>query len=142
MKRIIIKLLIYMMVFTCFSYALIIDKNSDEKHEHAHIFSVSEISAYDFGDCPVCGQPLIGTVTNEPSCTDGAYYTVICSSVTCSYEDRGNIPALGHDYKPHVIIEQTCTQSGLTRYECSRCDEYYEETNEAKLCVSTIFFRR
>ncbi|MDO4189306.1 MAG: hypothetical protein Q4D29_09990 [Lachnospiraceae bacterium] len=37
--------------------------------------------------------------------------------------------ANGHDFHSVVIKEPTCTESGITRYECSRCNYFEEDTN-------------
>ena len=83
MKRIIVKLLICILVFSGFSYALVLHKEDDCVHEHHHETIVGRLSAYDFGTCPECGNQLKGTFWEEPTCTNGGIAMVYCDGAAC-----------------------------------------------------------
>ena len=121
-------MLIYIIVFSGFSYALVNDKG-DCEHEHHHEVIVNKLDADDCGACPDCGLPLKGDVTSQPTCTNEGRALVWCESATCTYRGYINVPALGHNYEAHTEEEATCTKAGRIRYECTRCsDTYYKQT--------------
>ena len=113
-------------MFSCFSFALIIDTKHDCEHD-IHMSLIHNILAEDYGVCPNCGEELEGRVT--ATCTESGGYYYFCPNG--DYSDRGTMPALGHDYESYIEEEATCTKQGVMRYECTRCDEYYDETIEA-----------
>ena len=125
MKKVFIHLSVCILMFTCFSYALL--KDTKENCEHNHLFHVHRISADFLTVCPYCGEPLI--INTTATCENDGSYFVRCPNG--DYADRGTTPALGHNYESHIEEEATCTKQGVMRYECTRCDEYYDETIEA-----------
>ena len=130
MKRIVTKSLICIILFTFFSYALVIDKEED--YEHHHNILVHKVLAEIITVCPECHNDMEVIIATQPTCEEQGFYTAICHTVGCSYGmTRDYIPALGHDYEENVLTAPTCTKAGTVRYECSRCDKYYDETVEA-----------
>ncbi len=126
MKKLFIHLIVYIMVFSCFSCALI----KETKHEHEHglyELLIHNVAAEDYGTCPYCGEKLEGRVT--ATCTNSGSYFFYCPNG--DYSDRGTMDALGHDYVPYIEEEATCTKDGVIRYECSRCQDSYKETKPA-----------
>ena len=125
MKKLIIKFLSLIMIFTCFSYALIFDHqhgDEDEQFFHVHIH---EINAIDYGTCPNCGEPRSGNIVSEATCTTNGLAYAYCNVMGCmnwGMEEAIIIPALGHDFSVlRSVTEPTCTEDGVYVYECSRC---------------------
>ncbi|MBR4471926.1 MAG: hypothetical protein IKS54_11510 [Erysipelotrichaceae bacterium] len=91
-------------------------------------------------NCPYCGQAMAVESEGEPTCTQGVQYWAYCQNESCPgrdpvtldyYETSGIAPALGHDYNAIIEVEATCTESGVTRYTCSRCGDTYRSYPEA-----------
>ena len=66
----------------------------------------------------------VSAVTREPGCTEEGIRTYTCS---CGDSYTQSIAALGHNYSASRT-EPTCTASGETRYNCSRCYHSYSES--------------
>jgi len=64
-------------------------------------------------------------VMDYPSCEEDGKELVWCSK-ECGLEYVRAIPALGHDYQPHISKEATCLESGIMTYQCSRCESSYD----------------
>lgn len=126
MKKVFIHLSVCILMFTCFSYALLKDVKEDCGHDH--LFHVHRISADFLTVCPYCGEPLI--VNTTATCEDAGDYFVRCPNG--DYVDRGSTGPLGHDYEAHIEKEATCTEAGIKRYVCKRvdCGDSYEEKIE------------
>ena len=126
MKKVLIHLSVCILMFTCFSYALLKEKKEDREHDH--LFHVHRISADFLTVCPYCGEPLI--INTTATCEDGGDYFVRCPNG--DYADRGATGPLGHDYEAHIEKEATCTEAGIRRYVCKRadCGDSYEEKIE------------
>ncbi|MBQ6335357.1 MAG: hypothetical protein IJI46_09840 [Erysipelotrichaceae bacterium] len=125
MKKLIIQFLSLIMIFTCFSYALIFDHqhgDEDEQFFHVHIH---EINAIDHGTCPNCGEPRTGYIVSEATCTTNGLAYAYCNIMGCmnwGMEEGIIIPALGHDFSVlRSVTEPTCIEGGVYVYECSRC---------------------
>lgn len=128
MKKIIIRLLVCITAFTCFSYALVLHKEENCEHEHHYIGHVHETFAEILSECPYCHADLVSRIIPATCESDGNYY-VYCPNG--DYSDRGTIPKLGHDYKETVLVEATCTKKGEVRYECTRCGDSYKKETDA-----------
>ena len=66
------------------------------------------------------------TATSYPAtCTTMGYTEFVC---TCGYSYRADyIEILGHLWTDgEVVKESTCTEDGVMRYDCQRCDAHYE----------------
>ena len=61
--------------------------------------------------------PALGHTPGEDADCTTAQICTVCNAEL--------VPSLGHDHKP-TVFAPTCTQWGYTRYECSRCDDYYD----------------
>jgi len=77
------------------------------------------------------------TVTTNSSCTEVGYTTYKCTKCQHEYVDD-NTDSLGHDYIVKERIEATCINSGNIVYECSRCNDSYNETIQAKGHIEVI----
>lgn len=66
------------------------------------------------------------TVVTKSTCTEQGYTTHTCQD--CGHVAVDNyINALGHEISTHYTYkEQSCTETGIERYTCCRCD-YYED---------------
>jgi len=123
-------------------------KTDAPEHEHQYEAVVTEPTCTEGGyttyTCE-CGDsyvadetPALGhsagesVVENEVAATcteDGSYESVVYCSV-CGVEisrETVTVDALGHDYKVKEIVPPTCTKSGYTVYECSRCGKTYKD---------------
>ena len=136
MKRFLIKVLIAVLIFSGFSYAVYQNKEEvydQDDHFHAHI--VHALQAGDnYGTCPgdavTSPHPMVIYEYFEPSCTDEGEFYYWCDNPACShYHDTsymGTEPPLGHSLVGMEISGPTCTESGETVYECHRCYDYSE----------------
>ena len=135
MKKILIKILIAVLIFSGFSYAVYHSKEHEdcENDLHVHVHEINAETYKTNTKCPSCGAKMIlETVIYEPSCTDTGEGTGRCSKMstaTCPAEGYPVIlEPLGHNYVAVDVIEPTCTESGETFYECHRCyDSMYSE---------------
>lgn len=59
----------------------------------------------------------------ETGLTDG----IRCSRCGDILVQQQVIPALGHNYAHEVIKQATCTEEGLRKYTCTRCEDTYED---------------
>jgi len=66
---------------------------------------------------------LTNVHTVLPTCTTSGY--TVCLRCGKQVEDSRTAP-LGHDWHATVISERDCTTSGVTKYECARCDVAYQ----------------
>ena len=77
-------------------------------------------------------NPAEAVKENETAatCTEaGSYESVVYCSV-CDAElsrETVEVAKLGHDYQVKEIVPPTCTKSGYTVYECSRCGKTYKD---------------
>lgn len=65
------------------------------------------------------------SVLKEPSCTEKGVQTRTCS--VCGTADNQDIAALGHNLETEIITPATCTQDGMKREACTRCEYYNGE---------------
>ncbi|MBQ5601278.1 MAG: hypothetical protein IIU77_00485 [Clostridia bacterium] len=61
----------------------------------------------------------------EASCAQEGRIKHICQ---CGDYYIESLPALGHEYKKHSVIEPTQDSDGIVKYECSSCGASYTET--------------
>lgn len=154
MKKILIKLLIFVILFGSFSIAAF--------HEHEHVHELEAATYYcsrghevsvisgtvatctSSGSvhyvCPVCEEdatitlPALGhdfsRIISEtaPTCTEGG--TTVYECTRCSERSTSHPAALGHNYKSKVTKEATCTEDGVRTYTCSRCNDKYTKKIE------------
>ena len=139
MKKIIIKFLIAVLVFSGFSYAIYHSEEHDdcENPLHVHVQKLEAVTYETDTVCPECGaRMVIDSVIYEPGCTDIGVGLGHCSQMSRPTCPGGNydvtILPIGHDLVAEVIKAPTCTESGETAYECHRCYDYsYIETTPA-----------
>lgn len=133
MRRFIIKLLVFLMIFSAASFAVFSGQEKEEKTFHVHVF---EIEALSLGDevsiCPDCHTGYMTVVEIvQPTCVNEGMYILMCYECSNSSGPR-YLSALGHDFSIVVYQEKpTCTASGYTTYQCSRCGTQTNYTNEA-----------
>ncbi len=67
------------------------------------------------------------------TCTDAAVYYFACANENCDVENVKDETktyihgeSLGHDYKA-TVTPPTCTATGYTTYECTRCEDTYTD---------------
>ncbi len=130
MKKLIIKFLSLIMIFTCFSFAIFHDHENDDHHDHlfhVHVFEVNALSpGDDVGQCgidydggPCTGRKLVVELM-DATCTESGFYVAQCN--VCGNYSDSEIGPLGHDFSVlESAIEPTCTEGGVYVYECSRC---------------------
>ena len=73
-------------------------------------------------------------VTTAPTCTEIGYQKRTCE---CGANEIDTLPALGHTYSA-TITDPTCTVSGYTHHECTRCGDYYNDNYVDPLSHSLI----
>jgi hypothetical protein len=76
------------------------------------------------------GHDLIFHDEKCPTCTEkgwSAYDT--CSR--CNYTTYEELEAIGHNYSSEILVEKTCTNHGHTLFMCTRCHDYYIETDSS-----------
>ena len=137
MKKKLIKIVILLLVFSSISFAVFHDEEHEDYEKPLHVH-VHRANAYDFGNCPWCGQPLQYSFisSNVPTCTEGSYAEVYCYNTAAhtmqdnSPYNGGTVyaPPLGHSYTSKVTKKATCTETGTELFECSRCGDSYTET--------------
>lgn len=85
-------------------------------------------NGYDYEECRACGKipyyssiPKLGHTPDygEGLCTDGIK-CLVCGEIA--------IPPTEHSYKATATIEPTCTDVGYTKYTCSVCGHYKEDS--------------
>ena len=112
------------------------DHEDDCGHSHS-LFPVHVVHALGFGDaygiCPLCGEPLIITEYEAPTCTQAGSFGYRCTTTGCANSGTlqfGSEPALGHNYQSVETNAATCTETGTRIYTCSRsgCNASYTET--------------
>jgi hypothetical protein len=116
MKKILIKLVIFLLVFSSMTIAAF----HDEEHIH-------EIEA-DTVVCPNCGRTGLSIVAKvrDATCTSPAVYHAVCGY--CEFDGQvSGTDVLGHDYRLISSAEATCTEGGYKSYTCNRCGESYTE---------------
>lgn len=120
MKKVFIKLLIFIVLFGSFSYAAFHD---EELHHHVHAYEAGDV----YGTCPSCttGTMVVTTGYNS-GCIESGAFTAVCDS--CGYSFSGTTPPLGHDYFTLTEEPATCTKNGIRHERCSRCEEPRETT--------------
>ncbi|MBQ6478558.1 MAG: hypothetical protein IJI44_04225 [Erysipelotrichaceae bacterium] len=141
MKKIIIKFLIAVLIFSGFSYAVYHSEEHDDCENPLHVH-VHRVFAYDFGNCPWCGQPLEcdWIDSDGPTCTEGAFAEVYCYN-TAAHVAQDNspfirselsyAPPLGHSFTETVTKKASCTEDGTLHKVCSRCGKTEDETIKA-----------
>ena len=136
MKKTSIKILITLLVFYAFSFA-VFNHEKESGGEHIHVHELQ--AATDYGNCPTCGSPmdLVSGSDVAASCTQDGGYLVHCITMGC-YEQMNGIThfvvttkAYGHDYQLIENNEATCTKDGSKLYRCSRCQDEKKEKIEA-----------
>ncbi|MBQ2658928.1 MAG: hypothetical protein IJF87_10230 [Erysipelotrichaceae bacterium] len=136
MKKFLIKVLIAVLIFSGFSYAVYHSEEHDdcENPLHVHVQKLEAVTYETDTVCPECGaRMVIDSVIYEPGCTDIGVGLGHCSQMSRPTCPGGNydvtILPIGHDLVATVISAPTCTESGETAYECHRCYDYsYIET--------------
>lgn len=75
---------------------------------------------------PKIGHTLVRNVDGDKAatCNDIGWYAYKCNNLNCTYTEKIEVEALGHNYSTAAVeTEQpTCTENGSKKYECSRCD--------------------
>lgn len=100
---------------------------------HANPNSTAQAYAREYGRTFEC---LEHTIVNEEAvaatCEQAGYtatsYCSVCGKV---FQAKEEVPALGHNYSSEIIAAPTCTETGVKKYTCSRCEGTYKETIEA-----------
>ena len=124
MKKFLLKFLILILTFTCFSYAIFDSQDQEGEHDHSfvHVFHIEA----DEITCPNCGHVAFGDLTSPATCTSPAQYEYVCG-----YCDSAGVISygspLGHSYSESIISEATCTTNGLVSYECGVCGDSYTQ---------------
>ncbi|MBQ4020646.1 MAG: hypothetical protein II606_08165, partial [Erysipelotrichaceae bacterium] len=124
MKKFLLKFLILILTFTCFSYAIFDSQDQEGEHDHSfvHVFHIEA----DEITCPNCGHVALGDLTSPATCTSPAQYEYVCG-----YCDSAGVISygspLGHSYSESIISEATCTTNGLVSYECGVCGDSYTQ---------------
>ncbi len=139
MKKILIKVLIAVLIFSGFSYAVYHSEEHDncENPLHVHVHKLEAVTYTTNTTCPSCGARMVlDTVIYEPGCNDTGVGLGHCSQISTPTCPASNydviIEPIGHDLVAEVIKAPTCTESGETAYECHRCYDYsYIETTPA-----------
>lgn len=132
MKKFLLKFLILILTFTCFSYAIF--HNEEEEEENSiHHFHVNHIHAYSHGDsygsCGNCGTGtlLVMDVFQNPTCQTAGHLFVMCSD--CGYSTDVYPAQLPHNYNDVAVVkEATCTENGTVKVSCTQCGDSYNET--------------
>ena len=111
------------------------------KHEFAEYTVTDEPTetrlGYAEGECILCGEksgfylPMLSEENYSleiipATCTEDG--KKIYTSAYGTFEVE--IPATEHNYKPTVVKEPSCTEKGLTEYECTLCGDKYSEESE------------
>ena len=100
--------------------------NFEEDTEKLYGFTVPYVAPVPHDH--VAGDPVSENV-EEPTCERAGHYYEVVYCTVCGEEisrtDR-SISALGHDYV-EFRIEPTCTENGLYKVTCSRCEKVKEE---------------
>lgn len=75
---------------------------------------------------PKIGHTLVRNVDGDKAatCNDIGWYAYKCNNLNCTYTEKIEVEALGHNYRTAAVeTEQpTCTENGSKKYKCSRCD--------------------
>jgi len=126
----------------------VVNLSVEQAHEHSYEAVVTAPTCTEGGyttyTCE-CGDSYVADETpalghsegeavheNEVAATcteDGSYESVVYCTV-CGVEisrETVTVDALGHDYQVKEIVPPTCTKSGYTVYECSRCSKTYKD---------------
>jgi len=73
--------------------------------------------------------------TTPETCEEPGFYLRECD---CGYEDRKEVPALGHDWDSgKVLVEAEVGKDGVYCYSCTRCDYTKSETIPAMEDLTT-----
>lgn len=134
MKKTIIKILAALLMFGCVSFAVFHNEEHEDCENPLHVH-VHRLSAYNFGKCPWCGEPLEHDYLDSdgPTCTQSAGAEVVCYNTDRHpdnevYSKYVTVPALGHAFNETVTKAATCTESGTLHKVCSRCGHTEDET--------------
>ncbi len=58
------------------------------------------------------------------TCESDGIVTYTC--LLCAETTTAIVPATGHSYEEYVITEPTCTNPGVSKFICNKCDDSYE----------------
>ena len=104
MKKKMIKILIAVLIFSGFSYAVYHSKEHEDCENPLHVH-VHELNAAGVGNCPWCGQPLEWDYLDSdgPTCTESATAFVWCDNLD-AHIAQDNSPYEGYKDGKGVMV--------------------------------------